>query len=280
VYSRLAAALLVTMLLLPGRGAAQEWETMSSSRRVSGEQMLRVDLEYGAGTLTVAPGAPGTLYRTSLRYDARAFKPEVDYSSTARTAGRLKLRLNGGTSRNIQSGELDLQVTPDVPVELDLKFGAAEATLDLGGLRIRWLDVQTGASKTVLSVSQPNREQCRSVQLTLGAAKFEANGLGNLNTEKLTVQGGVGEVVLDFTGAWARDMTARVEVGLGSLVIRVPRALGVAIVRQGVLSSFDSEGLTKTGNTYRSEHFDRAARKLTLDLNAAFGSVRVVWVDS
>jgi hypothetical protein len=277
VYKLTAVTVLGLSLLLPQQVSAQEWETSTTSRRVAGEKVLRVDLEYGAGTLAIGPGPSGTLYRTNLKYDARSFTPRINYGDS-----RLSVGLSGSTNRgrNVRSGELDLRLSPDVPMNLELKFGAVEAELQLGGIRVRRLDVQTGASKTTLNISKPNLERCQSAQFTVGAARFEASGLGNLNAEQLTVQGGVGEMVLDFTGAWPADLNAKIDMGLGSLTLRVPHHIGVRIVRGGVLSSFDSEGLTKRGNTYYSENWEQARRKLSLELNAALGSVRVVWVDS
>jgi hypothetical protein len=261
-----------------GEAAAQDWRTLNASRDYGGEDRLNVTVEYGAGTLLLAPGTTSSLYTATINYDAQVFTPTVDYADA-----RLRLGLEGGTARggrNMQGGELDLKLNPDVAVDLQLKFGAADATLDLGGLRVRNVDVQTGASRTRLSVSSPNRERCESFRVQVGAARFEATGLGNLNAERLRVQGGVGEVVLDFTGEWASSMTATIEMGLGSLTMRLPEGLGVRITRGGRLSSFDGQGLMKRGDHYYSSNWDTADNRLSLSLDAALGSVRVVWVDS
>jgi hypothetical protein len=279
---RFTALLLVALLVQsacggPREASAQDWQTVNSSRRVAGEELLRVNVEYGAGTLSIARGPEDMLYRSNLRYDAASFRPMVEYD-----AGRLKFGMTGSTvrGRNIRGGELDLALSPTVPLELDLQFGAAEADLDLGGLRVRSLQVQTGASRTTLNVSAPNREVCRTARLTVGAAQFQARGLGNLNAPRLQVQGGVGEVTLDFSGAWATDMEASVEMGLGSLTLRLPRGLGVSVTRKGVLTSFDSQGLVRRGDSFYSENWDSAARKLSINIDAALGSIRVVWLDS
>jgi hypothetical protein len=210
-----------------------------------------------------------------VRYDANVFEPRFEYS-----AGKLEIGVHGGEvkGRNLKSGRLDVKLSPKVPLELDLEFGATEATLDLGGLRVRSAEIATGASKTMLSVSSPNPEVCSLLQVQVGAAKFEAMGLGNLNAERMTLEGGVGEMTLDFTGQWKRDMTAKIEMGLGSLTIQVPRGLGVKITKDGLLASFDSQGLVKRGNAYYSESYEKSARKLTINLDAALGSIRVVWV--
>jgi hypothetical protein len=275
---RLASVgLLVVALAACDRASAQEdWQTFSASRQSSGEDVLRVKIEYGAGTLTMAPGASGLLYNANMRYDAGAFTPVHSYGD-----GRLRLGFEGTnvSGRNMKSGHLNVQLGPDVPVELELQFGAAEADIDLSGIRVHRLDVQTGASRTALNVAEPNRDTCRRAEFQVGAARFHATGLGNLRTERLGVHGGVGDVLLDFTGEWAIDMTAEVNMGLGSLTLRMPHGLGIRIVRSGRLSSFDSEGLTKRGEAYYSADWESAEHKLSLNVNAALGSVRVTWVD-
>lgn len=273
----IAATLTALALLVPRPALGQDWHTASFARQAAGEDQLRVDVEYGAGQLKLAPGAPGTLYRASLRYDADAFKPKVTYAAT-----RLRFGMEGGNARgrNLKEGLLDLRLSPDVPMDLNLAFGAADATIELGGLRVRSAAVKTGASRTVLSVSAPNEEACRLLAIEVGAAQFEARGLGNLNAQRVTLKGGVGEMTLDFTGAWQRDMSARIEMGLGALTLRLPVGLGVRVEKSGLLASFDSQRLTKRGNVYYSENWDDATYKLTLDVDAALGSIRVEWVDS
>lgn len=274
----LLAASAVVLHACGEANAQEDWRTLNNSRQSDGEELLRVAVEYGAGTLSIGSGEAGMLYNARVHYDAETFRPVVTYADS-----RLRLGVEGGGGRggrNIRAGELDLKLSPAVPVELELKFGAADAKLDLGGLRVRRLDIQTGASRTMLSVPEPNLETCRFAQIQVGAARFEGTGLGNLNAERLSVQGGVGEVTLDFTGAWASAMTANIEMGLGSLTLRLPRGLGVRVTRVGRLASFDSEGLTKRGDSYYSANWDAGDENLSLDIKAALGSIRVVWVDS
>jgi len=273
--SAVAGGLLVLALATPL--AAQDWRTLARSREYASERALRVDVEYGAGRLLVAPADKGVLYRTSLRYDADVFEPEMEYADNRLHVGIANGELRG--RKNMKGGQLDVRLGNQAALDLQLKFGAAEARLDLSGMRVRSLAVSTGASATTLSIGQPNPEVCQSVKFEVGAARFEVIGIGNLNTRRLEVSGGVGEVVLDFTGDWRQDLLAQVHMGLGSLTLRVPRGLGLRVEKQGVLSGFDSEGLTKRGNVYYSENYQGAERKLGVNLEAAFGTTKVVWVD-
>jgi len=261
----------------PAVAGAQDWRTLSRGQEYNGEKALKVDLEYGAGRLGIQPAAHGVLYRASIRYDADLFEPVLDFGSDALRIGIGNGEIHG--RRNMKGGSLDLRLGPQAPLDLDLKFGATEANLELGGLRVRNLKVSTGASATTLRFSKPNLDACQRAEIEVGAARLEAIGLGNLNARELEVNGGVGEVVLDFTGAWRNDVNAQVHMGLGSLTLRVPNGLGVSVQKDGILSGFDSQGLTKRGNVYYSDGFNRAGHKLAVKLDAAFGSIRVEWVD-
>jgi hypothetical protein len=270
-------AALTALAAAPASAAAQDWQTLSQSRKYSGEKALRVDLEYAAGKLSVTPGTDATLYKADLRYDADIFRhPVLAYSN-----GSLKVDLSEGTvhGKNMKGGRLGVELGTAVPLDMDIKFGAVEATLDLSGMMIRNAQIHTGASQTKLVVSRPNRIDCDQLKLEVGAASFEAVGLSNLQCARLDVQGGVGEVVLDFSGKASRDIKADIQMGLGALTVRVPRGVGVQVTKDGLLASFDSQGLVKRGDAYFSENWKSAARHITLDINAAFGSIDVQWVD-
>jgi hypothetical protein len=102
--------------------------------------------------------------------------------------------------------------------------------------------------------------------------------LGNLNTDHIEVSAGVGSVTLELDGDWQRDATVEVHMGLGSLELRIPEGLGVRLVRETVLTSLDPEGLIKRGDAYYSPDWERAQRRVTVDVDAAFGSIKVVWL--
>jgi hypothetical protein len=257
---------------------AQEWRTMTVSRQVQGEERLQVRVRYGAGELRLRPGAAGILYRMDLRYDEESFDPVAAFAD-----GRLELGVDA-RKRNIHigkdraSGHMDVELARDVPMELDLEFGAVRADIDLGGLRLARLDLSTGASESSLDVSQPNPDRLARASLSVGAADFTARRLANLNAERLEVSAGVGEIVLDFSGEWRRDLDVSVGMGLGSLELRFPRGLGVELVKKAFLTSLDSEGLIKRGDAYYSPDWDEATHRVTVEVEAAFGSVEVVWL--
>jgi hypothetical protein len=45
------------------------------------------------------------------------------------------------------------------------------------------------------------------------------------------------------------------------------------------LTSLDSEGLVKPGDTHYSLDYEKSEYQITIDIDAAFGSIRVEWMD-
>jgi hypothetical protein len=274
MYKQYWLALLALSIATPAFG--QDWRTITSLRQFKGEEDLRVIVEYGAGNLSIGPLAGNSLYKATLRYDANSFRPVTQYS-----VGKLRVGVEGGSvkGRNLKSGRLDLGLGQRVPLTLDLKFGAVEANVELGGLRVHELNIATGASKTHLNVASLNPINCAELKFEVGAAEFNAQNLGNLNCEMIRVAGGVGDVTLDFNGAWRVDSHVDIDMGLGSLTLRVPRGLGVSVKKTGVLASFDSQELVKRGHTFYSQNWEKATNRVTFTIDAALGSIRMVWVD-
>lgn len=280
IRARTITAALLISGLWAGCAEAQSWQNVSSARQLAGdERPLDVDIRYGAGELTVAPAEASMLYQLEMRYDAEHFQPLTDYSPER---GRLRLGAEGSNGRrmNIESGgHADVRLSREVPISLNIEFGAGEAELDLSGMRLRYASISTGASESVVRFDQPNPIRAERLRIQAGAADLKVFGLGNVRSDDYSFDGGVGSTLLDFSGQWDRDAHASIQLGVGKLVLRLPRGLGVRVNQDSFLTRFDSEGLVKRGDSYYSTDWDRADHQLTIDVNAAFGAIDVEWVD-
>jgi hypothetical protein len=256
---------------------AQNMRTTTMSRQLEGEDEVRVDVEYGAGRFVVRPVGDNLLYRMNLRYDEDRYEPVAEYSNGRLEIGvdsRRRSRLRGDR----EAGELTLELARGVPMDLELQFGAVKADLDLGGLALTDLDLHTGASESLIDISEPNREVIETASFEVGAADFTLHHLGNLNAERIEVDAGVGSLTLWLDGEWQRNTRLAIDMGLGALELRVPEGLGIQLRKDSFLTALDSEGLVKRGDTYESLDWNDADHRVTIDLDAAFGSVKVVWI--
>jgi len=265
---------------------AQSWRTITSARQLHGESELTVDVTYGVGRFSLAPGPAGTLYRMEMRYDEERFTPVREYDPetgilrlgvrSRHGGGRITL---GDRRRSGPTPRLDVALSPDLPLSLELQLGAVQSEVELGGLALRQVTYRTGASESVVRFSRPNPVACSALTLEAGAARFEVIGIANANCRRVSFQGGVGEVTLDFSGDWRGSMNTDINVGIGSLNLRLPRDVGVAIQLNRFLASFASAGFIKRGRTYYSANWDNSRHRLTLDVNATIGGVDVTWLD-
>ncbi|MEX2547803.1 MAG: hypothetical protein WD830_08445 [Chloroflexota bacterium] len=102
-----------------------------------------VRLGFGGGELTIGPAEPGMLV-------AGHFEGGVIQKSPA--SGKLELEpVDPG--RAVLSGcrlRWDVGLTAEIPVDLRLDTGGNRSTIDLSALRIRRLELHTGASETHL----------------------------------------------------------------------------------------------------------------------------------
>ena len=246
---------------------------MQASRQLGNQSDLSVSVEFGAGEFELRPADAGQLYRVQLRYDEEAYDPVHELVGNELTVG-----VDGreGFTRGSSSGELRLALSDRIPMDLDLELGAVRTDIELGGLRLRSLELSTGASETDLRVSTPNPESMTSVQFEVGAASFEATDLGRLNAETVTIEAGVGEVQLDFGGLQRPETRVSVEMGLGRLEIRIPIDAGIYLTRSTFLVPLDAPGLVREGEAYVSPGWEASPVKVYLDVDAAFGALSVL----
>jgi hypothetical protein len=252
-------------------------------RQMHGETRLAARLEYAAGSLRVAPGRPGDLYRMDLSYDDDRYVPLSDFDALSGSVVLgLKPAGEGGVrvvSRQQLNQVAAVTLSPRVDLALDLTLGAVEADVELGGLRITNLDLKTGASRAVVRFSHPNAARCARARISAGAADVSVRGLGNSRCDEIEFEGGLGKVMLDFAGTWSSSARVEVRMAVGELTLRLPRGVGVKISMDKFLSSFKPAGLVRRGDAFQSSNYDRTQRRLDIDLTTAVGGVNVEWVE-
>ncbi|CAN5797125.1 hypothetical protein BH24GEM1_BH24GEM1_03620 [soil metagenome] len=279
---RPAAAALV-LSLVAGSASAQGMRAFTTFRQLHGETRLQATLDYRAGGLRIAPGSATELYRMDASYDEERYLPTSDFDAASgavalgiRPAGEGGLRV---VSKRQLRQDANVAFSPAVDLDLDITLGAVTADLELGGLSLSELTMQAGASQAVIRFSQPNRSRCRFAEITAGAAQMTMLGLGNSRCDRIDFEGGVGKVTLDFDGAWTSSSQATVKMAMGELTLRLPRRIGVRLTLDRFLASFDPAGLVRVGNGFESPGYDRAERRLDIDVTTAVGGVRIEWLD-
>ena len=271
----LATALLATPL------AAQQMRNYEYARPLAGERRLHAVIEFAAGRLELRPAAPGRLYALSLSYDADRFRPIGRYDAEAGQVNLGVEGIGGGGIRVDRRRALPqdalIELPAGVELTLDASLGAAESTLELGGLRLVGFDLKTGASRTTINFASRTTGACRTASVSSGAGELTVNSAGNSGCRSWRLEGGVGAVHLDLGGAWPADARMTLNMALGGVTLAVPKDLGLRVRVSGFLSGFDAKGFSKDGKTHTSNNYSSAAQKLDVEVSSAMGGVTVVW---
>jgi hypothetical protein len=285
VMSRARGALsLAVALALPIDSAAAQngplWRTIEVSRQLRDTLPQRIRVQYDAGRLDVRGTADPVLYSMHLRYDETRATPLHRYDLEQRSTvlgvepiARSVRPSSGGDRR--EPGELLLTLPNRVPLDLDLELGGTQSTLELGGLSLRTVRIECGATDATLLFTQPNRIRMHQLEIGVGAADFTATHLANSNAEQIRLRGGVGVVDLEFGGVWTHDMTVSAQLAVGKLRVRIPRDVGVRLTVSRVAAGFDHEGLVKRDDGWYSDNYEQAAHKLHIDTQTFVGKIEV-----
>lgn len=282
------SAILLAGMIGAGRADAQELRTVSYSRQVTDEDHIEVEVLYGIGELTIRRSDPGVLYRARMRYHERFATPIAEYDS-----GLLKFGMeivegedleapweasSETPSTDFELPSMDLELPADVAMDLNLVFLGGTVDLDLTGMPIRNLELTNGGSESEIRITEPNPVPMRSAEINVGVADFTMVGLGNLNAREVDVTAGLGDLTLGIDGVWPEGSLLSIGMGVGALRIHIPESLGVRVEHESTfLTSLHADGFVKVDDTYTSENWDDARRRLEIDLSATLGVVEFVW---
>jgi hypothetical protein len=270
---------LVLLALPAGALPAQQWRTVDVSRQLRDSSAHDVRIRYGAGTLSLRPTEDPVLFTMHMRYDEESVTPvhRYDAQDHSLTLGLSDVSIRGGGNAGREPhGELRVALSQRVPMTLDLALGAAQAQLELGGLALRAVKIETGASASRVRFGAPNPARMRTLEVSAGAASVHLQGLSNANVDEVRVAGGVGSVNLEFGSALARDVDVDAEMALGKVTVRVPPDAGVRVELSRFIAGFDHFGLRKRGDAWYSDNWDRAAHRVSIRVKTVFGSVAVL----
>jgi hypothetical protein len=205
-----------------------------------------VSLRFGAGHLEIGAGASqGLLAEASTQSEQRS--PLVSRYTVRDGVGYLTLRLAQGFDfGHFMRGEarpnvLNLKLSPDVPFQrLEVDAGAVDATLDLGELQVRRVDIETGASRTHV--------------------RLPAHGEVNA-----TIKAGASNLTVEVP----QGVSARIRVEAG--------VSGLDVDTQRFAPSGRDEGVPGIGfeREFRSADYDTAPDRVDLRISAGASSVQV-----
>jgi hypothetical protein len=236
------------------------------------DESAQVRIEMAGGVLNITGGG-ASLVRGTVEYNLTEWAPEI-----RRDANLIRIQQNVQTIPIPRRGanvvnRWDVQLG-NVPMELQIDAGAYEGTLDLSGVPLQRLSLNSGASNTVIRFDQPNPESMSLMEFRTGASNFELYGLGNANFSDLRFRGAAGNYILDFTGDLRQPASASIEGAVGEVTIIVPAASAVEATVLGGLRNVSTEGNWQImDNVYSTAGNENL---LQIRVNMSIGNLRLI----
>jgi hypothetical protein len=237
---------------------------------VEGSGETRLTLAFGAGELTLSPGAQNLVNGTTT-YNVPELKPEIVTQGNAVEIkqGDLKGILYPDQVKN----EWDLKLG-STPMDLTINAGAYKGEYELGGLSLTGLTIKDGASTLELSFSQSNRTEMAVLRYETGASNAKLRGLANANFGTMIFNGGAGDYTLDFSGTLKRNATITVSAGLSNLILVIPESVRANVtVESGVSNVNAGPGWSQNGNLYSQNSQSSTGPRLTFLVKTGAGNL-------
>lgn len=221
----LLLVLLVGFALSRKGGTSREVHQVEAVER-QGAESVRIQIEMGAGELTVAGGA-NKLLEADFRYSEVEGKPKVAYDVSSKQ-GRLTISQSGagihlGRTRN----NWNMHLATDVPMELKIEMGAGQGDLRLGGLLLTKLDVEMGAGQATVDLTGDWKKDLdarieggvgtATIRLpkNVGVRVHAEGGIGSINVRRLEREGDA--YINEAYGKSPVTLRLNVEGGVGTI---------------------------------------------------------------
>jgi len=248
---------------------------------LSGAESATVEVVFGAGELAAEAGVSDQLFSAHFRYNVEHWAPEVAYEDGMLTIKQGGSKEDWGIPTGNTHNEWELEFSPEIPLEMDFKVGAGGGELDFTGLQLEGLDMDLGAGDFEVRFGEPNEAAMSHFTLNTGASKLEVTGIGHAGPERMNVQGGVGDITLDFTGAWPHSADVQITAGLGAVTLRLPDNVGVRVETKGGLTNVEiSDGLRRTGDAYVNDAFGETETELRIQVTTGVGTIKLIEVSN
>jgi hypothetical protein len=256
-------------------------DKITKTIELKGEKHLTVKMDIGAAIIDLRGNRTGDILNAEVEYDPDELRVDIEYDAD-KDEGTLYLESESkgkGIDLDKEDHYWNLEFTDKIPISFEIDVGACEAELDFSGLKIDRLDLDLGASSVDVDFREANPVRMHKMIIDVGASQLTIIGLGNANFDRLSFDGGVGDFTLDFSGELKQPGQVDIDVGLGSLTIRVPEDAGVQITSESsFLSSFsiDKHDFDEVeDDVYENDNFGHTDKELIFNVDIGLGSIDV-----
>ncbi|MFO7889684.1 MAG: hypothetical protein R6V04_05020 [bacterium] len=259
----------------------QDWRvtTIEEEYEISDNKPLKVIVDIDAGEVSITKSNQNKIASVFMEYTKDDFRGITRYD---KESNQLKIILdNKGLfkSYNNTIAELELKLPSDVVIFFDAKVKAGEIVMNMGGLRLKEFMINNWAGEIDINFDEPNRVIMDFLGIKSRVGELTCSKIGNARFERADINGGIGELKVDFTGDLVNNCMAKIDLNIGESSLRLPRDIGIKLKIGGW--SFLSEKnidshLYKRGSIFYSEGYTTSKEKFYLRVSSGLGVLNIV----
>ncbi len=255
-------------------------ERFKQKYEINSDKVLQVNIDIDAAEVRISKSSQSKEVKLSIYFTEDEFKIYEDYD---RKRSRLDIEFDKKGWMNSNNKDLEakfvLELPSDVEIDLEARIKAGEIEIDLGGLSLVGLDLTTWAGEVQVEFSEPNQREMDYLKINTKVGETEITRLGNARFKEAEINGGIGEMRVDFRGKILNEALADVDLDIGETTIYLPDDdVGVKLSVSKFLFLSDVEiprNFRKSGRHYYSRNYDDAKNALTLRVSPGLGELNI-----
>jgi serine/threonine protein kinase len=255
---------------------APDFQTVEFNAPLDKIESLEVVLELGATSADVYALDEDSEFAAEGEYDSTIVLPVVYDARDPSGVG--VLTIEEPPEHGVPGGSVDIGLTRTVPIDLTVKVGAGENTLDLTGLNVTSLVVETDAGSVDLILPSYGILDV-VIEAGLGALTIEPpEDAAELFLTSLDIRAAGGSIHLTLPdhGSFKVD----IEAGIAEVEVEVPDALAAHLEAEGGLGNVEVEHDTLIQDSddqavWETEDYADAADKVEIVVDASLGHVSI-----
>ena len=243
---------------------------------------FRLKLDIDAGKVQIEKGDKRDECRVILKYVEDKCKPDVRYNEK-RNELIIEVDLDGiHWNSEEEKNNIDLQVIVELPTQAVINFDgrikAGEVDISIGDLYIENFELGIWAGETHIEFDKPNKMEMKNFEVDAKIGETSLYNLGNANFEEGEINGGIGEMTVDFHGENPEKSMAKIDLDIGETTIIVPDDIGVKLRVSKFLFLSDVKypnWFEKQGNYYYSDNYEDEKKSLYLTISQGIGELDI-----
>lgn len=271
-------AILCLVLLVTGEAPAQRIERFQKSYGVVPNEVLYVDIDIDAAEVELKKSSEPDKAELSVTYNVDEFELFSDYDKRRSRLDVTFDQRGWGEHDSNKSADVLIELPTAREIDLRARIKAGEIDVDLGGLSLKAFDFTTWAGEIVIDFSEPNKIALEYLRINTKIGETDIVRLGNARFRDAEINGGIGEMRIDFDGVLLPESRADIDLDIGETQISLPGQTGVKLNVSKFLFLSEVQvpyDFRQSGRYYYSRNYDRASQVLDLNVSPGLGELRI-----